>query len=70
MKCSRWPKSFILTRRLSLRGSQPGDRSLDGYRGRWVVFFSHPANFTPVCTGEFVAFSKLYPEFRKLDCDL
>jgi peroxiredoxin (alkyl hydroperoxide reductase subunit C) len=47
-----------------------GDRSLDDYRGRWLVFFSHPADFTPVCTSEFLAFSKLYPEFRKLDCDL
>ena len=47
-----------------------GDRSLDDYRGRWLVFFSHPADFTPVCTSEFVTFSKLYPEFRKLDCDL
>ena len=47
-----------------------GDRSLDDYRGRWLVFFSHPADFTPVCTSEFLAFSKLYPAFRKLDCDL
>ena len=47
-----------------------GDRSLDDYRGRWLVFFSHPADFTPVCTSEFVAFSNRYPEFRKLDCDL
>jgi peroxiredoxin (alkyl hydroperoxide reductase subunit C) len=47
-----------------------GDRSLDDYRGRWLVFFSHPADFTPVCTSEFVAFSKLYQEFRKLNCDL
>ena len=47
-----------------------GDRSLDDYRGRWLVFFSHPADFTPVCTSEFVAFSNLYPQFRKLDCDL
>lgn len=47
-----------------------GDRSLDDYRGRWLVFFSHPADFTPVCTSEFVAFSNLHPEFRKLGCDL
>jgi peroxiredoxin (alkyl hydroperoxide reductase subunit C) len=47
-----------------------GDRSLDDYRGRWLVFFSHPADFTPVCTSEFVSFSKLYPEFKALNCDL
>jgi peroxiredoxin 2/4 len=47
-----------------------GDRSLDDYRGRWLVFFSHPADFTPVCTSEFVSFSKLFPEFQKINCDL
>lgn len=47
-----------------------GDRALDDYRGRWLVFFSHPADFTPVCTSEFVSFAKLYPDFQKLNCDL
>lgn len=47
-----------------------GERSLDDYRGRWLVFFSHPADFTPVCTSEFLTFSRLFPEFQKLDCDL
>jgi len=42
----------------------------DDYRGRWVVLFSHPADFTPVCTSEFVAFQKRYEEFKKLNCDL
>src|SRR5258708_26244785 len=47
-----------------------GQRSLDDYRGRWLVFFSHPADFTPVCTSEFVAFSKAYDRFQALRCDL
>src|SRR5258708_1139999 len=47
-----------------------GNRSLDDYRGRWLVFFSHPADFTPVCTSEFVAFSKAYGRFQALGCDL
>ena len=47
-----------------------GERSLSGYRGRWLVFFSHPADFTPVCTSEFVSFSKAYSKFQKLNCDL
>ncbi len=42
----------------------------DDYKGKWVVLFSHPADFTPVCTTEFVAFQKRYDEFRKLDCEL
>ena len=40
------------------------------YTGKWFVFFSHPADFTPVCTTEFVAFQKRYNEFKKLDCEL
>ncbi|MFA5510289.1 MAG: peroxiredoxin, partial [Candidatus Cloacimonadaceae bacterium] len=38
--------------------------------GKWFVLFSHPADFTPVCTTEFVAFQKLYPEFKKLNTEL
>ncbi len=40
------------------------------YRGRWLLFFSHPADFTPVCTSEIVAFARAAPKFAKLDCDL
>lgn len=42
----------------------------DDYKGRYLVLFSHPADFTPVCTTEFVAFAKRFEEFQKLDCDL
>lgn len=42
----------------------------EDYKGKWVVFFSHPADFTPVCTTEFVAFMKRYEEFKKLNCEL
>ncbi len=47
-----------------------GSRSLADYRGRWLVFFSHPADFTPVCTSEFIAFAKAHDAFQALDCDL
>ena len=40
------------------------------YSGKWFVFFSHPADFTPVCTTEFVAFQKRYDDFKKLGCEL
>ncbi len=40
------------------------------FKGKWFVLFSHPADFTPVCTTEFVAFQKRYEEFKKLNCEL
>ncbi len=43
----------------------PGD-----YAGKWFVLFSHPADFTPVCTTEFVAFQQRYDQFRALNCEL
>ena len=42
----------------------------EAYKGKWFVLFSHPADFTPVCTTEFVAFQKRYNEFAKLNCQL
>jgi len=47
-----------------------GVRKLSDYAGKWLVLFSHPADFTPVCTTEFMAFAKAYPEFQKLNCEL
>jgi len=40
------------------------------FAGKWFVLFSHPADFTPVCTTEFVAFEKRRAEFEKLNCEL
>lgn len=42
----------------------------DDFRGHWVVFFSHPADFTPVCTTEFMTFAVMQPEFEKRNCKL
>lgn len=47
-----------------------GERDLGYYRGRWLLFFSHPADFTPVCTSEFVALARAYPKFQALNCEL
>lgn len=47
-----------------------GVRKLADYKGKWLVLFSHPADFTPVCTTEFIAFAKAYPEFKKLNTEL
>ena len=40
------------------------------YKGKWVVFFSHPADFTPVCTTEFMTFASMADEFKALNCEL
>jgi len=40
------------------------------FAGKWFVLFSHPADFTPVCTTEFVAFQKRYDKFKALNCEL
>lgn len=47
-----------------------GDVTLADYRGRWLLFFSHPADFTPVCTSEFVAIARAADRFAALGCDL
>ncbi len=59
----RFPEMKVVTTR--------GEKNLPGdYSGKWFVLFSHPADFTPVCTTEFVAFQKRYDKFRALNCEL
>lgn len=40
------------------------------YKGKWKILFSHPADFTPVCTSEFMTFGKMAEEFEALNCQL
>jgi len=40
------------------------------YKGKWVILFSHPADFTPVCTTEFMTFATMADEFRALNTEL
>ncbi|GGD07613.1 peroxiredoxin [Aquisalinus flavus] len=47
-----------------------GPIRLSDHRGRWVVLFSHPADFTPVCTSEFIAFQNAAGRFEALNCRL
>ncbi len=42
----------------------------DDYKGSWVVLFSHPGDFTPVCTTEFVSFAKMEDDFKKEGAEL
>ncbi len=43
----------------------PGD-----YKGKWVIFFSHPADFTPVCTTEFMTFATMQADLKKMNTEL
>jgi len=47
-----------------------GTLKLEDFKGSWLILFSHPADFTPVCTTEFIAFVEIHPELRKLNCEL
>ncbi len=50
--------------------STHGIIKLSDYRGKWLVFFAHPADFTPVCASELVAFARRAQEFSSLNCEL
>jgi peroxiredoxin (alkyl hydroperoxide reductase subunit C) len=47
-----------------------GKLKLSDFRGSWIIMFSHPADFTPVCTTEFIAFAKTYDELQKRNVQL
>lgn len=47
-----------------------GPIKLSDYKGKWVVLFSHPGDFTPVCTTEFLSFAKYYCNFQKRNTEL
>jgi peroxiredoxin (alkyl hydroperoxide reductase subunit C) len=47
-----------------------GTLRLSDFEGSWLVLFSHPADFTPVCTTEFMAFSEIYGELKKRNTEL
>lgn len=50
--------------------STHGTLRLEDFRGSWVILFSHPADFTPVCTTEFLAFAKIAPELKTRNVEL
>ncbi|WP_319558420.1 peroxiredoxin [Thiomicrorhabdus sp.] len=47
-----------------------GRKTLEDYKGKWLILFSHPADFTPVCTTEFIGFQSRKAEFDAMNCEL
>ncbi|HHH44049.1 MAG TPA: peroxiredoxin [Gammaproteobacteria bacterium] len=47
-----------------------GKKTIEDYKGKWLVLFSHPADFTPVCTTEFMAFAKRHADFQSINTEL
>jgi len=47
-----------------------GTVRLEDFKGSWLILFSHPADFTPVCTTEFMGFAEIYPELKKRRVEL
>ena len=55
---------------LEVQTTQGKKKLPDEFKGKWFVLFSHPADFTPVCTTEFVAFQTKYEDFKEINCEL
>lgn len=72
------PRAPQVSRALRINDAAPdftarttrGERRLSDYRGRWLILLSHPADFTPVCTSEFIALARQSEAFAALGCDL
>ena len=47
-----------------------GTLKLEDFKGSWLILFSHPADFTPVCTTEFIGFAEIHEQLRELNCEL
>ena len=47
-----------------------GTLKLEDFKDSWLILFSHPADFTPVCTTEFIAFAEIHPQLREMNTEL
>ncbi|OGF67652.1 MAG: peroxiredoxin [Candidatus Fischerbacteria bacterium RBG_13_37_8] len=47
-----------------------GTLKLSDFKGSWLILFSHPADFTPVCTTEFIAFAQIHSKLKEMNCEL
>ena len=66
----RMPMLGEITPSFQARTTQGNINFPSDYEGKWVIFFSHPADFTPVCTTEFITFGMMQDEFRELNTEL
>lgn len=69
-KCSRLPLIGDKAPKFKAKSTQGKINFPSQYKGKWVVFFSHPGDFTPVCTTEFMMFQKMYDEFKSMNSEL
>jgi len=68
-ECMQFPQLNKPAPEFSARTTH-GNKKLSDYKGKWLILFSHPADFTPVCTTEFIAFSKHHDEFKQEGAEL
>ena len=69
-KCTRMPIIGDVAPSFTAKTTHGTIKFPEQYKGRWTILFSHPADFTPVCTTEFVAFQSMQEEFRELNAEL
>lgn len=70
MTCYTMPTIGELAPEFKAKTTQGEINFPQDYKGKWIVFFSHPADFTPVCTTEFMAFAKMQPNWDKINTQL
>ncbi|HPF47680.1 MAG TPA: peroxiredoxin [Emcibacteraceae bacterium] len=69
MSLRTFPRINDMAPEFTARTTQ-GVVSLSDYAGKWLILFSHPADFTPVCTSEFIELEKASDKFAALNCEL
>lgn len=67
---TRMPKIGDVAPSFTAESTQGHINFPENYKGKWVILFSHPADFTPVCTSEFMTLAKLEGDFKKLNTEL
>lgn len=69
-QCANMPLIGDMAPRFSANTTNGPINFPDDYRGHWIILFSHPMDFTPVCTTEFLSFQSMLNEFQELDTEI